>query len=326
MGNFSSLLQSGRIVCIWICATVLIRSCVYPQSFQQVPPENDTSTIFIVGDVQRTGFWERVLLREQNDIQRKRVMEEIGRGMPSAMVFLGDCVSTGGDENCWKMFDTLTATIRSRNVPAFELVGNHEYMGSQPKGLQLCAARFPLIAKSTWYTVRLGQTAIIFLNSNFSKLCSTDDTTQVRWYRKTLQSLDADTSINSIIVCTHHPPFTNSTIVSANADVRREFVPPFLVSPKTILFLSGHAHAYEHFQFQGKNFVVSGGGGGPRQKLIVSPKKRRYHDLYSGPAIRPFHFLRLQRTPGRDIISMLALDGESGKSAVRDSFRVQIGE
>jgi hypothetical protein len=324
MRYLSRFLRSRLIAFVWICGLLIPPCCASSQSFQQVPPSEDTSTIFIVGDVQRTGFWERVLFREQNDSERNRLMSEIGKEMPSAVIFLGDCVATGGDEKCWEMFDALTATIRGRSIPAFEVVGNHEYAGSQPKGLRLCAARFPLIAHSTWYSVRSGGTAIIVLNSNFSKLSSAETSAQSRWYREAIVSLDADSSVNAIIVCTHHPPYTNSTIVSASADVRREFVPPFLASPKTVLFLSGHAHAYEHFLVQGKNFVVSGGGGGPRQKLVVNPKKRQYDDLYNGPAIRPFHFLRLERTSGWDVISMMALDGPSGKLAVGDSFRVEI--
>ena len=72
----------------------------------------------------------------------------------------------------------------------------------------------------------------------------------------TLDSLERDSSIISVFVGCHHPPFTNNTIVGGSADVRNQYVPPFLHHAKCKLFLSGHANAFEHFQKSGKDFVV----------------------------------------------------------------------
>ena len=37
---------------------------------------------------------------------------------------------------------------------------------------------------------------------------------------------------------------------------------PYIESVKARLFISGHAHIFEHFIVNGKNFLVIGGGGG----------------------------------------------------------------
>ena len=42
----------------------------------------------------------------------------------------------------------------------------------------------------------------------------------------------------------------------------------------------------------GKTFVVSGGGGGPRPRLLTGPDRRHADDLFSGPALRDFNFVR----------------------------------
>ncbi|MFN8370847.1 MAG: hypothetical protein U0T83_09525 [Bacteriovoracaceae bacterium] len=57
---------------------------------------------------------------------------------------------------------------------------------------------------------------------------------------------------------------------------------------------AGHAHGYEHFKKEGRDFIVSGGGGGPRVKLKVETKAR-HQDLFSGPSPRPFNYLYVRR-------------------------------
>jgi hypothetical protein len=82
-----------------------------------------------------------------------------------------------------------------------------------------------------------------------------------------LESLDADSTIQFIITGCHHSPYTNSRIVRPSKEVEQQFVPSFLSSRKSVLFLSGHSHNFEHYKIEGKDFLVIGGGGGLRQPL-----------------------------------------------------------
>ena len=75
--------------------------------------------------------------------------------------------------------------------------------------------------------------------------------------------MDADPKVRGVLVFTHHPPYTNSTVTKDESHVQQAFVGPFVAAKKTLALLSGHAHGYEHFIEQRKHFVVSGGGGGP---------------------------------------------------------------
>jgi hypothetical protein len=105
--------------------------------------------------------------------------------------------------------------------------------------------------------------------------------------------LDADAEIQFIIVCCHHSPFTNSRIVKPSTEVQNKFVPAFIESRKSHLFLSGHAHAFEHFKVKGKDFMVIGGGGGLTQPLrqsigsltdLAADYKPMFHYLTVAPA------------------------------------------
>jgi hypothetical protein len=85
-----------------------------------------------------------------------------------------------------------------------------------------------------------------------------------------LGKLDADSSVKAVIVTCHHSPFTNSRLVKSSTFVQEQFVPYFIQSKKARLFLSGHAHVFEHYRFQEKDFLVIGGGGGLRHPLSKS--------------------------------------------------------
>jgi hypothetical protein len=108
---------------------------------------------------------------------------------------------------------------------------------------------------------------MVLVNSNFGSLSYAEDHQQTDWYKSTLDSLDADSTIQFIITGCHHSPYTNSRIVKPSKEVEQKFVPHFLSSNKSVLFLSGHSHNFEHYKVEGKDFLVIGGGGGLRQPL-----------------------------------------------------------
>jgi hypothetical protein len=95
------------------------------------------------------------------------------------------------------------------------------------------------------------------------------------WFGNKMDALDGDGAIQSIVVCAHHPPYTNSKVIGPDRRVQEWFVPRFERSPKTRLFLSGHSHNLECFTGgTGKRYVVVGGGGG-----LAQPLRRSNHPL-----------------------------------------------
>jgi Icc-related predicted phosphoesterase len=265
-----------------------------------------------------------MLLREQNDAQRRKVFLAVAKQQPKLLIILGDLVSAGGAFSAWNYFDACIQPVRDRHIPIVAIPGNHEYMHGKEKGVANFISHFPNMNGRTWTQARCGDIAFVLLNSNFHEMARADIDTQGAWYARTLDSLQNDSSISSIVVGCHHPPFTNSTIVSENKDVQTRFVPLFARTPKAKLFISGHCHSYERFSEYGKTFVVSGGAGGPKQKVIIDPAKQRRRDLYIGPAVRPFHFCTITREKSRLRVRMFKLDEALKSWSLGDDFSLPV--
>lgn len=98
---------------------------------------------------------------------------------------------------------------------------------------------------------------------------------------------------------THHSPFTNSKVVqpaieSDYKEYLNQYLYVFYNSKKCKVFVSGHSHAFEHFRFKGKVFVVIGGGGGPQHPLYFG-QNQKYHDLFSSTLERRiFHCITVK--------------------------------
>jgi 3',5'-cyclic AMP phosphodiesterase CpdA len=294
---------------------VLAAWTVAPLAEAAAPP-----SLVLVGDTQRTSLGERLLLREQNDGPRAQVVAEIAREAPGLVVILGDLVESGGSRRAWAFFDSLTAPLGEAAIPTVAVLGNHDYRGVPGAGPAAVASRFPALASRTWGVVRSGAIAVVLLDSNFEQFGTGETRRQIAWFESELDALDRDPSVSAVVVCCHHPPYTNSRVVSPSAAVAELFVPPFSRARKAVLFASGHCHSYEHFRRDGRDFVVTGGGGGPRQKVEVGPLRREFVDLFAGPAVRPFHFCKVDLAGGRLVVEMVALGADGGGWEVRDRF------
>jgi UDP-2,3-diacylglucosamine pyrophosphatase LpxH len=223
--------------------------------------------IVFASDTQAPMWVETLVLKSNhNRLATKDIFNDILSHDPAAVYLLGDVVALGSSSKQWKPMDSYLQTLRSKGIKVNAALGNHEVMGRSAKGQKKFQIRFPKHSKTGSLDVT-DSVAVILLNSNFSALSPSEDTTQVNWYKRTLDRLDADPSIQFIITGCHHSPYTNSRIVGSSISVRQKFVPYFIQSQKSRLFLSGHSHNFEHFQQQGKDFFVIGGGGGLHQPL-----------------------------------------------------------
>jgi len=140
-------------------------------------------------------------------------------------------------------------------------------------------------------------------------------------YNSKLNELDNDSSINIVIVGTHHSPYTNSTRVSPSDEAQQYFVPGYMKSKKGKLFLSGHAHAFEHFIMEGKDFLVIGGGGGPQQPLLIGKDVRWKDNFNSEDKYRRFHYLKLTKEVSGYIANIIMID--STYSELTNSYQIR---
>jgi Icc-related predicted phosphoesterase len=272
----------------------------------------------VVSDLQRTSGLE--VWRESNRGERERIVARLSEERPDLLAILGDLVFHGSSVVDWAEFDQLMRPLRDAGVPVLPVLGNHDYWTRRRGALANYFARFPRLAGRHWYEARYGRLALLFLDSNERFLPPDAWAEQLQWFADALARADADDSVGGILVFQHHPPYTNSTITSDEVHVQRHLVPPFAAARKTLALFAGHVHSYERFSRGGKVYVVTGGGGGPRAPLFEREARRHADDLFAGPAVRSFHYLKV--TPGADEVSieMVALAKHATAFAVEDRF------
>ncbi len=282
---------------------------------------SDSGPILVVGDIQPTSFVERVFLgREDSGDAPDKLLRAMADEDPRFVILLGDLVFDGESCRDWARADRLLAPLRETHAGFLLAPGNHDWQGRDSICEKQLRARFARLKEAPWGVTRVGDLAFVQLESNQDVLGDRWQV-QVRFLEEQLDALDRDPSVRGVFVITHHPPFTNSTVTSDETHVEEAFVGPFLASDKTLAFLSGHAHAYEHFEKDDKTFLVSGGGGGPRVTLLEGDEAR-HTDLFDGPSPRPFHYLRLEPGPtGVDVIVRGFASGQLGVHEI-DRFRL----
>lgn len=245
-----------------------------------------------VSDTQEPMGVEKAFLKEnQNDRATQLIFSDLVNQKPKALFILGDVVMLGYKNKKWKKMDNYLAACREAGIPVTAILGNHDVMTRKKKGERTFQERFPLHVKTGYFQV-VDSVAVILLNSNFTKLSSSDILKQKSWLLETLAKLDADPAIVDVIVTCHHAPYTNSKIVGSSMPVQVNFVPAYIQSKKSKLFITGHAHAFEHFKKEGKDFLTIGGGGGIHQPLNTKPD--RIEDL-AGDYKPMFHYLTVRR-------------------------------
>jgi len=261
----------------------------------QLAEPKPSCRIDFIADTQAP-LWIEYLIRESNrNVEATRIlMNDIRIQKPSALYFLGDVVNLSRSNNHWQFMDSCLASFHADGLPTYACLGNHELMGNAKEGEKNFQVRFPDHV-NTGYVVRIDSIAMIFLNSNFSKMSTGQILKQDEWYQKEIAALDLDPAIRVIIVGCHHPPYSDSEVVGSSDPVRKKFLPAFSQSSKCRLFITGHAHMFQHFQLKGKDILVIGGGGGLGHSL--AKKSCGLEDL-AGKYKPPFHYVTLYRYPG----------------------------
>jgi hypothetical protein len=257
--------------------------------------EGDTLSLCFISDTQEPIIFERLYLPYNNNLlARKLIFNSIRQTSPNSVFHLGDLVSFGFLPIEWNDIDTIINQLTLRKINFYPIPGNHEYLIFSNWGISSFRKRFPSI-DIYGYSKQFGNTAVVLFNSNFIQLSDEEKKKELNWYENTLKRYEADSLIDFVIVGCHHAPFTNSKVVfpSAGDSMMTHFLKAFYTSSKCKLFLSGHAHTYEHFFINNKDFLVIGGGGGPLHPLY-SGKEARYNDLFkSKDQKRMFHYITL---------------------------------
>ena len=249
----------------------------------------DSKEIVFFSDLQAPIFLEKIYLKsERNEEATDSLFADIHRRKPSSVFFLGDIVALGLLNSEWKTVDKNLEQFKKENVPTFATPGNHEYMLIPKLGIDNFQKKFSSSSINGFYKV-VDSVAIVMINSEKIK-----DAEQIGYYKQTMQKLENDNSVKMIIISTHYSPFTNSSVVQANSDVRDVLVSTMKKTSKAKLLLSGHSHNLEYFRENGKNFIVIGGGGGLKQDLKKNTE-RNWVDLIEQSKKPRFFYLIVKR-------------------------------
>lgn len=238
-------------------------SCFFVASLLSAQTDSVPPALVFLSDTQTPMWVEKLYL---NDYDNEKATQNIFSSIlieknPTAVVHCGDITAYGMSKSTWEAVLPFIDSLKERTVPFVAAKGNHDYYFFSGRAMRNWKEYIP-DGNNEYSLHKFGNIAIVVLNSNVDELEDTVKRQQNHWYASTLQSCDLDSSIHFIITVAHHSPFTNSAMVTGSSFVRHDYLPAFYASPKSKLFVSGHAHRFEHFQKKGKDFLVIGGGGG----------------------------------------------------------------
>lgn len=227
--------------------------------------------LLFASDTQQPMRVEELFLQSDDNTRATAALfTDMLRQEPTDLFLLGDLVNLGYKTRRWNTMDTVLQRAKDRGFRVHAILGNHELMGLAGRGERHFQQRFPSHVR-TGYSVRCGGVLVLLLNSNFRKLTDADIATQDRWYTNALAQADSTPDIRAVIVCCHHSPYSSSKLVGSSPQVQQHLVPPFMRSAKAGLFITGHAHLFQHFMKEQKHFFVIGGGGGLHHPLKKDP-------------------------------------------------------
>jgi hypothetical protein len=305
---FSAVLIAVLLIILLPVVIVLILDTEFEGYAPFIQNDSPGNSIVFLSDTQDPIWVETLLLNENNNEEiKKSILNKIVGQNPRAIFHMGDLVALGFLNRDWIEVDQWKNVLNNRGISFYPAMGNHELMLFPDMGYSNFIERFPEFSR-TGYFVQIDSMAVIILNSNFGEMSNAEIHMQNDWYESTLAKLENNESVTRIVVGCHHSPYTNSTIVSPSEEVQQYFVPAFLRSKKTKLFISGHAHAFEHFRMERKEFIVIGGGGGLQQPLLTGKEALWKDNFSSKESLRRFHFALLEKSGKNYIFHVQMID------------------
>ncbi|MBO0861715.1 MAG: metallophosphoesterase [Chloracidobacterium sp.] len=232
-----------------------------------------------------------------NPEYRQLLVRAIADARPAFIVFGGDIAYNGNNSDDWKVYDQETAIWRTRGIPVYPALGNHDLHGDPKIALGNYFARFPKLRENRFYSVRAANALMLFLDS------ALDETSgpQGEWLRDQIEHVSANTDF--IIIAMHHPPYTSSSDDKTlggghSARPTEQKLAAYLEEQQKklrarIVVLAGHVHNYERHEHEGVMYFVTGGGG-----AHAYPIARASGDPFQSQEIN-YHYILLEIQRGK---------------------------
>jgi len=217
-----------------------------------------TGSFVVVGGLRSTLGSEA--WRASTPRERRAILKEVSGEKPDFVALLGDLVFCGSSADAWTDYDRVTSPLKSSGVPAYPVLGNHDYWLTRRSALSNYFSRFPHLRGRHWYAATYAGIGIAFLDSNVQWLTAGAWQEQTEWYERLLEQWDADREILGTVVLLYHPAFSRRTSTDI-LHVQRDLLPVFLRSRKTLAMLSGLVHDDTPVFRDGRAFLTAGGPG-----------------------------------------------------------------
>ncbi len=247
-----------------------------------------------------------------NAAVRKTLVEAIDKAKPAFVSIGGDIVYNGENKRDWEVWDLETAVWKQDKMQIYPALGNHDLKGKEATALANYFARFPELQESRYYSVQLGNSVMLVLDSALDELTGP----QGDWLKSQFNKVTDDT--NFVFMVFHHPPYTSSSDEKIfggghTARATERALGKWLEERQQhlrarIIVFNGHVHNYECHEHNGVTYFVTGGGGA-HPYLIP----RTADDLYKDNGIN-YHYLLVEVDGAQAQITMNKLEIVNGKS------------
>ena len=294
-------------------------SCSYSRPAQRTPaPANhvalelDVPASFHFVAFGDTRFHDPADTEAANDAVRRALVAAIDQEHPAFVSIGGDIVYAGENPKDWQVWDSETAVWRQHKIPLYPALGNHDLKGNEQTALANYFARFPSLNESRFYSVRMGHTLLLVLDSALDEISGP----QGEWLRSQLDHFSVETDF--VFFVFHHPCYTSSsdekTFGGGHSSRSSERALAQLLEDRQKLsrarfvVFNSHVHNYERHEHNGVTYFVTGGGG-----AHAYPITRKADDLYRDAGIN-YHYLLAEVDRNRLTITMNKLEFKDGKA------------
>jgi len=253
---------------------------------------------------------------------RIALVQAIAEAHPAFVCFTGDIVYNGNDIDDWKVWDSETSVWRTKKIPIYPALGNHDLHGSEKDALGNYFQRFPDLKNSRYYSVRAANLLMLVLDSSLDEVAGP----QGQWLTGKLDHVPAD--VDFVLIMLHHPPYTSSSdekkLGGGHSSRAQEHLLAKMLEERQgrsryrIVVFSGHVHNYERHEHKGVTYFVSGGGA-----AHAYPIERGPEDPFQSKEVN-YHYLLVEVERQKLKVTMNRVDLTSGKAIWTQPDRAEI--
>ena len=257
-----------------------------------------------------------------NPPARQALVQAIAETNPAFISLTGDIVYNGYDKDDWKVWDSETSVWRTKKIPVYPALGNHDLHGDEKIALGNYFERFPDLKNSVYYSVRAANIFLLVLDSSIDESAGP----QGQWLTRKLDHVPGD--VDFVFIVFHHPPYTSSSEAKNfggghSARSPEQNLAKMLESRQQnlrarLVVFSGHVHNYERHEHGGVTYFVTGGAG-----AHAYPIERAPDDPFQSQEVN-YHYLQVEVDRNRLKITMHRLDLTSGAAVWTQSDSVAI--